>query len=103
VGSQASLSGLEHVPGDSPLLVRAQIDELKKLAGGPVDADRPVDSVNNPWRAEALDRLKGAVKAMNEATGSTVERYSELRVVHYDWLKERLRSLPALEPIGGAA
>lgn len=89
--TQATASG----PG--PILVADQINGLKDLAGGRLDPTRPFDQVSNPYRDEAVTRLKGAVKAMNQELGTSVERLSELRVEHLPWLEERLRGLPPLE------
>jgi hypothetical protein len=89
-------------PVDSPLVVAQQLDDLKRRAGGPLDASRPADPVNNPWRAEALDRLRGAIKAMNAERGTTVSRFTDLTVSDYEWLKARLADLPALEPLSDA-
>lgn len=90
-GSQAPPSE----PG--PFLVRAQLDELKQAAGGLEDPNRPWNPQTNPWRQSSLDRLKAAIVAMNAETGSEVKKFSELRLEHHDWLRERLRSLPPLE------
>lgn len=90
-GSQAGPSD-----GDA-FLVAAELDELKELAGGREDATRPWSATGNPWRREAIDRLKGAVAAMNAEAGTEVKKLTELRVMHVAWLKERLRSLPPLE------
>lgn len=82
-------------PGDSPLLVAAQLDELKALAGGPEDPEKPYDKFNNPWKPSTLQRLRAAIVAMREAMGiEEAMTLSELRIVHYDWLKGRLRTMP---------
>lgn len=82
-------------PMDSPLLVAAQLDELKGLAGGPEDPEKPYDRFNNPWKKATLDRLRAAIVAMREDLGiEEPMTLSELRIVHYDWLKARLKVLP---------
>jgi len=93
--AEPGLPGEPSEPG--PFLVRAQLDELKELAGGLEDPGRPFSSVANPWRGEALERLRAAIRAMNAETGSEVSKFAELRVEHADWLRERLRGLPPLE------
>lgn len=86
-------------PATTPLLVAAQLDELKQLAGGPLDPEKPQDRFHNPWKPEALERLRGAIVAMRQEMGiEQAMALSELRIGHYEWLKVRLRSLPPLEP-----
>lgn len=82
---------------DTPRLVAAQIDQLKQAAGGPVDALQPYDKFKNPWRAESLERLRGAVLAMRSEFGIEPLALSDLRTAHFAWLMQRLKSLPPLD------
>jgi hypothetical protein len=91
-GAEPGTQGQAEPGGVARKLLKGELDELKQLCGGRVNPDAAPDNVANPWRPEALARLREITALYNVKHDTNISRFTDLTVDVYTFVKEYLAS-----------